>query len=473
MAGGWLNKIGNTLLMLALAAVFSFLAAQAEMVLPVLLIALAFAIVAMFLILRDLRWGFYFLMMASFFSNGLSRYAPGAPLGLLTDFILVTIFAVFFSRNFRNTPWYRLGNLTFLAVGAWMVINLMEIVNPASCSTAAWFYAMRGVSLYFFLTVLVGFLCLEYKNDFKWFINLWFGCSIIGAFWGMKQLTIGLDGAEKAWLSVPGNLTTHMLFGKLRVFSFYSDAGQFGASQAHTFIVAALMAVNEASKKRKYFYIATSFICLYGMLISGTRGAIAIPIIGFFAYLALIRNFKIIIIGTVVFSVLFGLLKFTHVGQGIYQINRLRTALNPNDASLQVRIENQKKLRDYLNKHPLGGGIGSAGYWGSRFCPNTFLANLALDSWYVRIAAEFGYFGLAFYLIVILVVVANSVKSINFSSAPNARNELIALFSGVAGVLVASYTNQVFGQVPTAILMYISIVFLAKPIISENHEQLS
>ena len=111
----------------------------------------------------------------------------------------------------------------------------------------------------------------------------------------------------------------------------------------------------------------------------------------------------------------------------------------------------------------MGGGIGSAGYWGERFSPGTFLANLALDSWYVRIAAETGYVGLAIYLIIIVVIVLTCVKKIGATGDEDHRNKLIALFCGVSGILVASYTNQVFGQIPTATLIYISIVFLTKP----------
>jgi hypothetical protein len=364
--------------------------------------------------------------------------------------------------RFRSIDWSPLKNPTFLAIAGWMVINCMEIVNPESHSFQAWFYAMRGVSLYLFLTVLLGLLCLDFKLDFKWFINIWFTCSMIGTCWGLKQLVIGLDTYEKAWLEIPGNLTTHMLFGRLRVFSFYSDAGQFGASQAHTALVAAILFIDEKVTTRKLFYGITALACTVGMLISGTRGAIIIPVIGCFTYLALIRNFKIIAVGVVVFSILFGLLKFTHVGQGIYQINRLRTALNPNDASLQVRLENQKKLRNYLNVHILGGGIGSAGYWGQRFSPDTFLANLALDSWYVRIAAEFGYIGLALYFIVLLVIILNGLRTIRMAATPSIRSELIALFAGLSGILVASYGNQVFGQMPTGAIIYIAIIFLSQ-----------
>jgi O-antigen ligase len=325
--------------------------------------------------------------------------------------------------------------------------------------------------LYFFLTLLIAYLCLDHKKDFQWFIYLWFIFSILGTLWGMKQFFIGLDGAEKAWLNVPGNLSTHLLFGRLRVFSFYSDAGQFGASQAHTALVATILALSTQKTGEKLFFGLTAVLCFYGMLISGTRGAFAIPIIGFLTYLILIRNFKIVVAGTSILVLLFVLLKFTFIGQGNYQIQRLRSSLNPQDASLQVRISNQKKLAVYLDTHFLGGGVGSGGYWGQRFSPNTFLANLALDSWYVRIAAEYGYAGLMFYIFMILFILYKALQKIRNEMETQLKKQLIALFCGLTGIIVASYSNQVLGQMPTGIIVYLSIVFLTqiKPT-AQTHE---
>ena len=40
-------------------------------------------------------------------------------------------------------------------------------------------------------------------------------------------------------------------------------------------------------------------------------------------------------------------------------IRRMRTAFKPTeDASFNVRIENQKIIAHYLKKHPMGAGIG-------------------------------------------------------------------------------------------------------------------
>jgi hypothetical protein len=52
----------------------------------------------------------------------------------------------------------------------------------------------------------------------------------------------------------------------------------------------------------------------------------------------------------------------------------MRTAFDPNDASLQVRLDNQKILKGYLAVRPLGGGIGHAGDKAQRFLPNAFLS---------------------------------------------------------------------------------------------------
>jgi cell division protein FtsW (lipid II flippase) len=88
----------------------------------------------------------------------------------------------------------------------------------------------------------------------------------------------------------------------------------------------------------------------------------------------------------------------------------------------------------------------------------------------VRIAAETGYVGLLIYLLIIVIIVLTCLKKISNTDDEDRRSKLIALFCGVSGILVASYTNQVFGQIPTATIVYISIVFLTKPEKKESHE---
>jgi hypothetical protein len=83
------------------------------------------------------------------------------------------------------------------------------------------------------------------------------------------QMTMGVDFAEQEWLNE--EVTKHIFSGKLRVFSFFSDAGQFGANQGYTGVVF----FNLCNVKVKY-YLSSFHLCrslgIYGMVISGTRG---------------------------------------------------------------------------------------------------------------------------------------------------------------------------------------------------------
>lgn len=54
----------------------------------------------------------------------------------------------------------------------------------------------------------------------------------------------------------------------------------------------------------------------------------------------------------------FFILKFTTIGNSNSAIRRMRTAFNIEDASFQVRIENQKTLKAYMKEAPFGIGIG-------------------------------------------------------------------------------------------------------------------
>ena len=297
------------------------------------------------------------------------------------------------------------------------------------------------------------------KKNLKQFIWIWLGWSLLGLIWGFKQKFVGLDGAENAWLAA-GNASTHVLHGKLRVFSFYSDAGQFGAAMAHVSLFALIMAIGPGSFLQRLVYGTLGLAFFYGMAISGTRGALFVPATGGLIYLIANRNFTILIIGIIFGAAAFGLLKYTTVGQGNYEVQRLRSALNTEDASLNVRKENQRKLARYLADKPFGGGIGTSGYFGLRFSPHTFLAQTATDSWYVRIWVETGVVGLFIHAGGLLLLILAGFFKIFTLHDPYLRNTMAALFAGFAGIAFASYGNSVIGQYPSNIVSMISIALV-------------
>ncbi len=390
-----------------------------------------------------------------FFATGLARYVDG-PWGLMLDGVLVIGWlSILFRREKVN--WKPIQNDIMLITLLWFGLVTLEIINPESCSPMAWFYAMRTVAFYHILTFGLVFMLMDSYEYLDKFFNWVIFFSIIGTLWGLRQNIFGVDAAEHYWLYVGGYAMTHILFGVLRVFSFYSDAGQFGASQAHVFIMSALMLMVKLPFKRKMLFIAGMVMGLIGFGISGTRGALAVPAIGGVMYLFVSRNFKLLIAGMIALFGAFSFLKFTTLLQNVEQVRRMRTAVNADDESLQVRLRNQVVFGKYLATRPFGAGVGSVGFWGSRFCPGSFLATMPTDSYYVKVWVETGVIGLCFHLFMFGYFIGKGGYIVYNLRDPVLKQKVAAIFAGMCGIFMANYGNQVSAQTPTATILYIGL----------------
>jgi len=424
------------------------------------IILLPFVVIFLISIVVRPEIAFFAALVSNFIANGLTRYIIGAPFGLAVDiFLLLTYVALFFKYFYSTINWSLAKNdLTFAAL-IWYAYTVLELFNPEAISISLWFYFMRGTAMYMVLTVVIVFLLLDKIKYLKYFLYVWCTFEILGSIKAIMQLTIGLDPFEQYWLDTVGR-STHLLFGELRAFSFFSDAGQFGASQAHTAMVAAIIALTTKNVKDRVFFIITAAFCFYGMFNSGTRGIWGVLFGATFLFLILNRNYKAFIIGLILASSVFVFFKYTYLANNIYFINRMRTAFDPKNASLIARLENQARLRPYLAVRPFGGGIGHAGVKAQQFTPNTFLASIATDSWYVQIWAEEGIVGLILHLSILLYIIFKGGYLIIRIRDHDLRYTMIALMAGIVGILVSSYGNGVYGQMPTSLLVYSSMAFI-------------
>lgn len=408
------------------------------------------------------RVGMFTVLLLAFTAIGLNRYIAGLPLGLSIDIMMIlTYVAVFFKFFYQKIDYAPFkSDLTLLAL-IWFLYAVMEFFNPEALSKQAWFYAMRGMSLYPILAIPLTYLLFGRIKYLNYMLYIWAVFTILATIKGWMQVNIGPDFAEQRWLD-QGGAVTHILFGELRAFSFYSDAGQFGAAQASSGIAGTVLALNAKNTKDRILFALMALAGLYGMMISGTRGAMIVPLIGGFVYVILRKNVRVIILGTLLMVGVFSFFKYTYLGQGVAQIRRMRTAFRPeDDASLQVRLDNRRILQGYLKTRPIGGGIGSAGNWGQRFSPHGFLAQIATDSWYVQIWAEQGIIGLLLHLLILSYIVVKGSYLIMFKlEDPVLRGKMCALMAAFTGIMGASYGNGVLGQMPTGIITYMSWVYL-------------
>ncbi len=452
------SPMGIILLIIGVVIVGNIIATKGVGV-TIFLLATPLLIVYLNKFFKNPRIGIYSVLLMAFTAIGLTRYIPGVPLGLSIDGLLVlTYIAVFFKFFYEKIDFSKIRNDLSFVVLIWFLYALMELFNPEALSRTAWFYAMRGMALYQLLIIPLVFLIFDRVRYMYVFLYIWGVFSILGTLKGVMQLYIGPDFAEQRWLD-QGGAVTHILFGELRVFSFYSDAGQFGAAQAMAAVVGMVLALSSRNRYDKIFFWIMSITGFYGMMISGTRGAMIVPFFGFVTYMIHSKNFKAILYGGIVLLFLTAFFRYTYIGQDIGVIRRMRTAFRPtDDASLQVRLENRKILKAYLATRPIGGGIGSAGDWGKRFSAHGFLANIATDSWYVQIWAEQGIIGLMLHLTIIFYIVVKGSYYVMFRLKDETiRMIMSGLISGIVGIMGASYGNGVFGQNPTGILIYVSM----------------
>jgi len=442
---------------------FIYFVTKDNLLLGFAILALPLPIFYLYSILKNPRISLITAFFLNYFAMGISRYIPG-PLGLSVDIMLfVTLIVLIFSQFNQKVEWKLAANdYTFIVI-IWFIMTVLQILNPEAVSKEAWFYAMRGYAVYTVLTVPLVYLIFNRPKDFELFISLCVWFTLIAALVALKQKYIGLDRWEKGWLMVPGNYSTHLLFGQLRIFSVYSDAGTFGGAMGYFGAIFTILGIHEQKNKNmKIFYFFVGFLSLYSMLISGTRSAISVPLAIFLTYAVLTKKIKVLIFAVGLAFVIFFFFKYTTIGQGNYDIRRMRSAFAEDNASMNVRKYNRKLFSDYLATRPFGGGVGSAGAWGRRFSPGNFLARTATDGWYIQIWAEEGIVGLSAYLFMMFYFVIKSSYLVFFKIKNDKyRYKAIAFTCGVFGQMASSYTAAALGQLPNQVIIFASLVFIS------------
>jgi len=408
----------------------------------------------------------YLLVSYCFAFGILGREIGGLPYGIFIEAIILVLWITVVATT-PGEHWKTGGaDIIYLFV-IWLLISIAEVTNPGA-STIGWLQEIRSAALYPCLCIPLGLLILRTNRQLDIFIIVIVAWSTLAALNGIKQLYIHPSPGEQRFLD-GGGYITHILWGRLRVFSFYSDAGQFGASQAAIGITTLILALGPFKKKTKYILFVCAILQLYGMLISGTRGALFALMVGAFIAIILSKNFKVFLIGGILAVGFICFLKFTHIGNGNYQIYRLRTAVNPEDASLNVRFNTQRNLREYMSTRPFGGGLGVIGANGTTYNADKYLSTVQPDSYFVKIWAMYGIVGLTIWLCIMLYVLGKCCGIVWKIEDEVLKVKMMALTAGCAGTLFCSYGNEVINTMPSSIVVYISwALIFATPTIAAS-----
>lgn len=406
------------------------------------------------------------MLVVNYFLMYLSRMTFGKlPIGAILDGMILLNILVLLLHAFANkVSWGRAkSGLTLVAV-IWTLYCVLELFNPSSVSSKGWISSVRSVAFDFLIIVVLTQIIVDDFKYVKQILFVWSVLTLIAVAKALVQKYIGFSQTERIWLYVYGGALTHILSTSVRYFSIYSDAANFGAGMGMAMVVFSIVGFYSKNRILSIYYIAVSLLACYGMLISGTRSALAVPFGGYAILVLMSRKPKIIILASGAMLGAFLFLNYTHIGQGNAIIRRARSAFNRNDPSLQVRLANQAKLKVLLADKPFGYGIGNGGGKAKEYAPDSPVSQIATDSWFVMMWVETGIVGLTLHIAILLYVIFYGCYLVLFKiRSPQVKGVTLAFISGIFGIAAMSYANEVFGQIPNGLFVYMcmGLIFVA------------
>ena len=397
---------------------------------------------------------FYGLFILNYFIIAIMRYTHTSGLSIIMDIGLFSIcFAgVAHSILTKSLPWKFAYN--FLTIGAlvWALYCFFELLNPTAISEA-WISSRNLI----YNGVIVSLISSVLITQYKYIKQLLFLLSILVILACIKALIqkyIGFDGTERQWLA-EGGARTHIIATGTRYFSFFTDAGNFGSNMGFACVLFGISAIYTSNKNTRIYYTITAILALYALFMSGTRGAIAVPLGGLLLFCFISKKFSLMIATAIIGICIYTFFAFTYIGQGNTMIRRMRTSFRPTeDASFNVRLENQKKIAEYLRERPFGEGLGLGGVEAQRFAERTTTL-IPHDSTYVKIWMETGIVGIILYLGLLIIALLWACFIVMFRVKHNRlRGLLTAMLCGVFGLMISAYGNAFFNQFPTQIIVF-------------------
>ena len=398
------------------------------------------------------QFGIGFTLVVAFLVNFISRIKE-APLGTAVDGLLVLmIFGILIGQIVKKDWAFAKDPIsTWLLI--WIYYNLFQVLNPSAESKMAWLFTVRSLAI---LNLLYFIACYAFTSldRIKQMLHFIIGLAFFTAIYGLKQEFLGMTTFEKAWLYAdPERFQLFFQWGRMRIFSILSDAMTFGIMMVYMGFFCFIYATAPMKTVWKAFLIVAGIVMFWVSAYSGTRTCFALIPLGFvfYALMTLSRN---VAIASVIFVMLGTGLMLKSTGNAV--LFRIQSAFKPSeDNSVKLRYHNQQRIRPYIYSHPIGFGPGSTGLWARRFTPDSFLAKFAHDSYYVRLAVEEGWIGLALYMFFLYTVLRRALFFYLRTKDPTIKTLYLAIMTALFMLAVANYPQEAIVQLPTSLIVYV------------------
>jgi hypothetical protein len=404
------------------------------------------------------NYGILLYLNYSFISYGVTRYAPENITLVLNFILLLTTLSLVIHQKWDD--YKKLNQSVFYIAIIWTIYSVLSIVIHFIGQFDSLVIAFKGISFYAIQLVPIALIYLNTKKDFNTFLKIIISWSVLSTTWAFKQTIFGTDFYEQQWLD-GGAFMSHILNGKLRAFSIFSDASQFGLTMAFiSFVCLVLFFKPNNSIIKKYTLLVISIFTFLGFIISGTSISISIIILGFLFFFILTKQFKTLVFGLVFSLIIFSILNFTNLGNINIQEFKIGNSMVSNDASLMIRSSNQNLYTNYIENKSIDHGIGKINMFEFRNYFNSNITNFISISWHKNIWNQNGIVGLLLHIIGITYVLVVGFIKINRLKSIDLRYKMIAIYGGFIIVIFTGFSNHLFNQMPLGPIIYLSMVYL-------------
>jgi hypothetical protein len=136
-------------------------------------------------------------------------------------------------------------------------------------------------------------------------------------------------------------------------------------------------------------------------------------------------------------------------------MSRLRSTFRGgNDPSMAVRDIKRIRFQEYVQTHPIGGGLNSVGNIGLRYSPGHELAGeWEPDSGYLLTALESGWIGLIIFMTMFFVVLRSGINNFFSMNDPVLKTYLLAYIVPFMALSVAHFTQDAMFTKPMNVII--------------------
>jgi putative inorganic carbon (hco3(-)) transporter len=427
----------------------SFITVKFGVTIGILSVAFIAGLPILFLLLSNVKFGFFSVLVLSFFISYIRRWSyETIPIFTLEVILFIVVIGILIQEisnpKMKSNFWKYYRNPIAIGLIIWAIYNHLQFLNPNSSGLEGKIIAIRQswFNLFGFTIALVVF---EDIKSVKTFFKITLIVSLLAALFGLSQKYIGLLPYEQEWLySSPERVRLFVVWGQIRAWSFMNDPTNFGLLMASSGLICFIFITGPLALYKKVLLGIGGSIMLLAMVISGTRTAFIIVLVGFGIFgLLNIKSFRTQIIS---FSVLLiSLIIYFGPFYGA-TIVRIRSAFQgDDDPSMNVRLINKNRIKPYLLTHPIGGGPNTTG--GTKELSHP-LAGFPPDSGYLRVALELGYIGLCITLWLYYKSSSLLTSQYFHTDDPEKKTLYLVVLSSMIALCTAEVTQITINQKP-------------------------